>query len=500
MNKVGKILLKTILGVFALLFIWIIINSIFLGDNVLFSFKPILLFIYIIINMIFLIFIYKNVITKIANYKWLPVFLMAIFAIICILVSYSLRQNPSWDMGRVFNMAVGYIQNGYIEDTYLYEYQNNIAITCIFIIVLKIFSLFNYTDYVTAITLVNAIMVTLTIICLYYSVKKIYGKEKALMVLIICLFTTPFYLHAAIYYTDTMSMFVCTLFLFIYTIMRDENNKTKKYIEQIILGLIFVVGAEIKITSTFIFIAIIVASILNNKIKDLIKDFKIFIPATLIFFLIYTICINTMVIPDKEKLNMYKVPISHWLWIGSVGNGGFNQEAYEYTYSFPTYEERNQADLSKLKETLKSYDIISFVKHISQKLKYTWADGTYLAPEKLRRDPVNKGVLYEYVASGGTKTNYYKYFPQIMHITMLGFLLINVISVLKNKKFDKMDTTLIISILGITLFLMIWENRSRYILTLVPIMIILEVNGIESVAYNLMKKERKQLNEYNGEN
>lgn len=490
MKKIGNVLLATISFVFILLFSWIVINGIFLGQDVIFKYKPIFLILLTIIDIVVLVLIYKKIIPILIRYKYLPIILFFIFGLIAIVVSYKLRLNPSWDMGRVFNMAVNYVEFGTVNDTYLYEYQNNIAITLIYICVLKIFSMFNFTDYITAITFFNAMIVTLTVICLYYIVKKIYGKEKAIMTLVICILTTPFYLHAAIYYTDTMSMLFCIIALLMYANIRSEEIKCKKIIYQILLGIIIVLCFEIKLTAIFIIIAIIVAEVLNNNFKNLIKNFKFVIPSALIFIMFYTVCVNCIVVSNKDALNSYKMPIEHWLWIGSVGNGGFNQEAYEYTYSFPTYEEKKKADIEKFKEVLKNYNIYSFTQHINEKLKYTWSDGTYLAPEKLRRFPLEKTRVYEYVASDGQKTEYYKYFPQVMHFTMLILMLVNGLYLIKNKIYNKDDMFLLIAILGLAVFLMIWENRSRYILTLVPIMIIMEVNGIDILS-KLKKKSFK---------
>ena len=487
MKKVGQVLLTIALGFFIMLFTWIIVSGIFFGKDIIYSFNPFLLVLFIALDIAISIFIYKKILPKIVKYKWLPVVLIVLFTILCIAIGVSLRLNPSWDMGRVFNMAVEYNQQGYITDTYLYEYQNNIAITSIFILIFKAFSLFGATDYITIVTVINAIMISLTVLCMYKVVNKVSGKRNALMFLIICLFTTPLYLYAAIYYTDTMSMFICSLFLMIYVYMRDEENKKKKILEQILLGLVFIIGFEVKITSSFVFIAILITGLLNGKYKELIKDFKFFIPSALIFFILWTAFVNVAVIPNKEKLNQWKVPITHWLWIGSVGNGSYNEEAYQYTYSFPTYDERNSADLQKLKESIKSYNIGSFIGHINEKINFTWADGTYFAPEKLRRNPVEKSILYEYVAGDGIQKDAYKYFPQTMHFAMLIFMLINAIHILRKKKYDNIYFTLTITILEIAVFLMIWENRSRYILTLVPIMIMLSVHGIEIIS-NKFKK------------
>ena len=295
MKKVGQVLLTIALGFFIMLFTWIIVSGIFFGKDIIYSFNPFLLVLFIALDIAISIFIYKKILPKIVKYKWLPVVLIVLFTILCIAIGVSLRLNPSWDMGRVFNMAVEYNQQGYITDTYLYEYQNNIAITSIFILIFKAFSLFGATDYITIVTVINAIMISLTVLCMYKVVNKVSGKRNALMFLIICLFTTPLYLYAAIYYTDTMSMFICSLFLMIYVYMRDEENKKKKILEQILLGLVFIIGFEVKITSSFVFIAILITGLLNGKYKELIKDFKFFIPSALIFFILWTAFVNVAV-------------------------------------------------------------------------------------------------------------------------------------------------------------------------------------------------------------
>lgn len=494
MEKLGKTLLTVISFIFVVMFFWIIINATFLGESVIFKYNPIIVFVFTIANIVLLTTFYKKIVPKIVKYKYLPVILFVVFGIIVLIVSYNLRVEPTWDMGRIFNMAKNYVENGNINDVYLYEYQNNLAITYIFIVIFKIFKIFNFSDYITGITIVNALIVMATVIFLYYTVKKMFGKEKSLMTLIICILTTPLYLHAAIYYTDTMSMLFCILALFLYVIIRDENNKAKNILLQVLLGIVLGLGLQIKVTSIFILIAIIVEETLNIKFKDIINNFKIAIPIAIVFLTIFNLLSNNIVIPDKEKLNCCKMPIEYWLLIGSTGNGGFNQELYEYVKGFGTYEERKNAAREKFVDIVKEYTFPSFIEHINAKLKFTWGDGTYFASEKIRREPVEKGILYEYVAAGGEKTDYYKYLPQVMHISMLVLMIVDVINILRKRNFESDDVFLFITIFGIAIFLMLWENRSRYILTVLPIMLILMVRGIDLLS-KISKKRLLKLKE-----
>lgn len=47
---------------------------------------------------------------------------------------------------------------------------------------------------------------------------------------------------------------------------------------------------------------------------------------------------------------------------------------------------------------------------------------------------------------------------------------------------------------GIIVFLLIWENRSRYILTMFPIYLALAIDGIDYICKNLRKYFFRKMN------
>jgi len=122
-------------------------------------------------------------------------------------------------------------------------------------------------------------------------------------------------------------------------------------------------------------------------------------------------------------------------------------------------------------------------------LGYAWHDGTYFVPVVLGVNPQNKKVLHEFILRDGKYTKYYKYAPQIMHFSMLIFIFINIWRVIKSKKMNSVDIILFFTILGVILFFIIWENRSRYIVNTIPILIIAQINGIEYFAKRFIKEK-----------
>ena len=136
-----KLILNLITIFFIILFGYIIIYSMFFGEEVLFEFNKIILFIGVILYIIVCVLFYKYIIPKLIKYKKLPIILFLIFMILTIFISYDLRVNRSWDMGRVIDIAENIVSKGYTKDVYLYQYQSNIFITYMYVIVINIIKL-----------------------------------------------------------------------------------------------------------------------------------------------------------------------------------------------------------------------------------------------------------------------------------------------------------------------------------------------------------------------
>lgn len=494
-NNINKIILFSFIAIL----IWIVSNSILYYDKIIYFFNPILLIIGTCIYVFIVTFAYKKIIPKLSEKKIIPYILIGIFFVLSLLIGYILRLNPTWDMGVVYKIAKSQALTGTLDgSTYLMSYPNNIMIAVIYTIVFKVVSFFGVSEFITTATIFNAIVITLTVWITYKIADILFDNKKALMLLFIMVLTTPLYLHVAIYYTDSLSMLFSTLIFYMFLIIEKMEKNKKKIFLQILLGVIIIIAWKVKITSIFIFIAICVYYVLNGIKKKDIKGISFILISSVIFLIIYNFSIEIK-ITNREDVNNYKMPIEYWILTGLNGKGVFKEEYHNYFVECSTYSERKEVGKQKIIETIESYSVNDFVKHLTDKLKYAWADGTYFAPEKLRREPVNYNIIHDFVLAKGKYSSYYKYFPQTMHIGMLIFMIFSTIKMLRKKEFNSKKMILVISICGLMCFLLIWENRSRYILTMLPLYLLLAVDGIDSIEINSRKK-RKQLNEYKREN
>ena len=495
MQKIKNKIADIILYGFVLLFIWIISNGLLNYDAVSYDFNPVLLSIYIIVYLALLVFVRRKAAVYLSRIKYLPAVLLTVFGIISLVTGLIFRVNPSWDMGEVFNIAKAAANGDAIETYYLYYYPNNAMMAIIYTVVFKIAMLFGASDLVTVATCFNSLFVTGTAVFIYFAVCRLYDKQHGMLVLLITLFTTPLYLQSAIYYTDSASMFFTSLTFYLVVCAVKADTKIKSVVIQILLGITVFVGFETKLTTFILIIALVIYALYRGfSLAEVKKVFIAFISFA-VMFTAFTVAKNAVY--DSELSDRYQYPPEHWIMMGLNGVGGVSLDDCVYTNSYESYELKQQADREMIAERLSWYNTNTFIKHITQKLKFAWTDGVYYAPEKLRREPVDKGFFHEFVLYDGKYTPYYKYFPQTMHFGMLILMTISAYSLIKCKtKTDRkgIEAALVLAVLGIALFLIIWENRSRYILTMLPAMMILQLSGLDYLIGRLEERKKEKKN------
>ena len=121
------------------------------------------------------------------------------------------------------------------------------------------------------------------------------------------------------------------------------------------------------------------------------------------------------------------------------------------------------------------------------KFKYVWNDGTYYVFNKIGWGTINKdSFLYDYVI-GEKSQNTIKPFLNCLHEFTMLMILVAIIVHIKMKEHDSIRV-MGISMVGIAIFLLIWEARSRYIYFMIPIFCILAAYGICKTSEKRLKR------------
>lgn len=183
--------------------------------------------------------------------------------------------------------------------------------------------------------------------------------------------------------------------------------------------------------------------------------------------------------------------IAHFLMMGlnTDTDGSFSAEDADFSASFQTSAERSRADMERALERLKQMGFGGYLRHLYRKMIMTfhdgtfgwWGEGTFYTPAvespNMTVSPVLKSLYYR----DGTRHEFYKLTAQLAWMTVL--FLTGAYGLLSAGKSGKFETDVLkLSIIGITLFLMLFESRARYLFMYIPYFCVLAAMGLAELA------------------
>jgi len=188
--------------------------------------------------------------------------------------------------------------------------------------------------------------------------------------------------------------------------------------------------------------------------------------------------------------------LPHFFMMGlnNETDGIFYGSDVEFSDGFETIKERNSENMRVAVERIKEYGINGLIFHGIKKLLICFNDGTFhfgreggaqfylkILPEKDKIvSPFFRNVFY----STGKYYSINACIKQAAWIFVLFCCLLNIKTMIKNRKFSDEVSILVIAVLGYSLFELLFETRSRYTFSFAPIFIILSVNGIANILQN----------------
>ena len=116
----------------------------------------------------------------------------------------------------------------------------------------------------------------------------------------------------------------------------------------------------------------------------------------------------------------------------------------------------------------------------------TWTNSTFASSDYIGRNPINKNVFNKYMSQEENDFIYYKIYTDAYWIILLIGMILAVIYK------QNTDSTVFISkqvLIFYIIFLTIWECNSRYIVNILPIIILISGYGW----YNLLNKFKKMI-------
>lgn len=383
-----------------------------------------------------------------------------------IIFACSIDFTPKNDLSYICSAAENYLRLGpeHIYDdlpeyhqTYFSIYPNN---HCIFMIVLGLYKIsYSVTGEIsnTLPIALNIAALNISFILMCMTARIMYKPEKAVICALRGLMFTPLLTYVCIFYTDTIAMPFITGAIYLYVKfrhIRPENNSILKSTSLIVmLGLLIAVGYKIKGNAVILLAAILIDMILRRRRS--ITEKLLYIVILAVVFVLVTAIISNAALKvlniSPEELELHKFPLVHWIMMSADGRGGYQAQDYYYTKSFEGYDAKISADLSRLGEKIKSQGFFGFMAHLVNKLAYTWGDGSFMQAYYNDCGKVFNGIVI--------------YISQIFHFTLLTKMAESFIK-RRNAPVDACTDAFFLKmcLAGLTLFLLIWEARCRYLI------------------------------------
>ncbi len=477
---------------FLFMFFWIA----FLAGNSLVKSSPLIMFVLpIILYILYRLFIIQRWGDKQLPYALWNRILFIITAVFVFYFGYQLKVDLSWDWGALIRYASDYVLNGEIENKqYLARYPNNQCWLFCLVILFRGIHFLNPTatieDFHAISIVLNCVMVVLTIFIIHRIAQMIWGHKKTFYISILILFCTPLYMYATFNYTDTSAMLVCVLMMYLF-LKVERCNIYGRIICLALLGVLAAFSLHLKVTIFIVYIAMVISYLLRAK------NLKKFLFSMLISVLMFSSCyvvidreIQDVVDISSEMSNQYKFPLTHWIMMSLV-YGGYVQEDVDFTKSFPTYEEKKEATIREIERRVEEKGLNGMLQHMCcNKIVRTWGDSTLAGSDYISRWPKDEdGIWQKLMMYNGEKHNMFKFFADLYYMLILIGLFFAGLGNVRKKIKDQPLLFGRITLIGITLFLMIWECNARYLVAFLPIIIMVAGDGYFSF-YKLIQEKR----------
>lgn len=399
---------------------------------------------------------------------------------------FQVYQRGDWDYTFIFREAEDRVLRGTMPTDYFGKFPNNIPYYWVLCGFFWIMHQFGVTEFMMPLLVFNSICIDIALFFMYAAARRIVGKKWALMILGLGMTAPALLLYVPIAYTDTLTLpFVC-IAAYLWITARDhhkEGQRKKAVLFAAAAGAVAAIGAVMKISIAIL----LVAFALDVMIAWTDKKRWISCISTVLCFGLVLSGLSTAAKAAMPEYDMVGIPYTHWIMMGLHETGLYYDTDYESTLSYPTYEERVEFNKQEIVRRVKEMGPIGFLDHCRAKLAFMISDGTYYAPRKLDRAGNNPGIWHEFVLSGGKYAGFLYYFADALQVCLLLACAWGSFRAARTGKHD--FTVFRIALFGIVMFLLIWENRSRYLVNFIPLFLMCA--GVGLIPQIKEKKKQK---------
>lgn len=416
-------------------------------------------------------------------------------------LGYLLRITPSSDRNVIFHQAQEIADSGIWKTSqewnyYFLRYPNNRILLLVQAAYFSFVKVLGIKDYLMASIVLNVIMIDTAVLLMLQLAKKVWNRKAACGLMICCFLFVPFYLFGPFVYTDTLTLPIVAgaanlYYRFVYGKQKTEQNILRQIFCLSALAAILWFGYSLKASIAILLVAIIIHMICVKRYRG----FCFSLILLSVFVLLQagsSAAINRAQIFDETDYDTENFPYTHWIMMGLKGVGNYDKTEREFTSSFSTRAEKEEANIRIIKERLTAYGTGGLVLHQLGKAGYTWSNGMYDMEFYLNKKPLEKNIFQKVIFEDGKYLPVFKIYTEGYHLAMLGLVLLSIVVGIRKKPMD-IIAVLKLAVFGLLLFLLIWETRPRYLMHFVPLLFLIAIDGqlhAVTIVEDRIKKKR----------
>lgn len=415
--------------------------------------------------------------------------------ILQLVIVFNMYFLSGWDAGGIRSSVFEIITQKY---NIWYDYSrlpNNINITAFIVVIFKFFDSLGINGY-SGILIVNILLVNLagvfTFLCTYNITHNLRYAIFSWFVFAFLIALSPW---ISIPYTDTFAMVFPIFAFYLYISKKPES---KNLVTWFWVGFLCLVGYTIKPTVIIVLIAILLieawkvaSNFARNKIYSFLFSIVMIAIAAIPVFWVSNYSRNLIGI---RLDNNRKFTFVHFAMMGlnSDSDGAYSENDVLYSMSFDTVSERNAGNIEIIQDRLDDFGVIGYLKHLAKKNLVSFSDGSFDWSGEgnfYQEIPERSGELSLFLKDlyyrGGVYHLYLLTFQQVLWFVVL--ILLTTIS-LSVKELDGNKTVVMLTIIGITFFVMLFEARARYLYSYSPFFLVGASIGLSGIVQRIKKK------------
>lgn len=404
-----------------------------------------------------------------------------------------------WDAFEITNSAECGLYNG----DYFVRHTNNLFMQIMLSDWLRVLKPIGFISSLRKLELLNLFFVDASIWMSVMTAKKIYGMKAADRVFICSVLLIGFHPTLSTIYSDTLAMPFPIGVLFCVVSAMNTTKKWKQRIYLFLAGILGIIGYYIKPTVLIIYIAMGILISIRLKKEFLNKQMILLAIFALAGAVIAMSTVSLRIHPVKMELeeqypDIVPLGILHYIGLGlgsleddPSGYGGWNEPEVLWTQQHINHPDYTKEAIGHICDRIASYGLIGYPCHLLNKLIWAGSDGTFFyglegdfhveeqSPQYTLRGWLQNGFYIE--------TSFYQnWFSSWMQGVWMMICVMGTFSVFQKSE-NIFSSISKLSILGLFMFLLLFENRSRYLFLYLPVLLIAVTSEIHPVKINPLK-------------